>query len=485
MISPQLISLIKQQLPDLNQLVSQKISNTPQLPQPAQMQDGGSLGMLQSLTLIPELLNNIKNTKQQNFAIDSSPYKLKNGGKTKKYKYGGSVSGYREYDAKSHAQGGQKINEQGVPDKEGTKEVELKENAYTYRNLPEKTGETYVFSDKNKTASLVDKIIDKYKFTANLYPEQRNKMELEIKAVEKKNEAMRPQEPAPQQMYDGGSLVPGIGDMLNVQEAANRASNGPVDPLSSSPIYDGPQVPEINRQILTNPAKRPTLGARLTHLINNSSNAEKMRAVGLAGNFAQLFNRPEQESLISPNFNQADSQMNRLTANLNSLRDDAVRANVGQSNVNRSASSSFQQFSNREAQGNANLLSNLQRIALQEQSVLNNISQTKANYEQFKATDFANRSYQNRVDNLQNQAQNRNIKRVVMSDIVAEADRLSQIDSNRSFAEATTKEGLALLNLMYPNVQISEEEVRKLQQLSRGEISESDLSPEFLIKFNK
>ena len=508
MIPPQLISMIAQQLPDLNAMLTQHLTSQPALPQPTRMQMGGGLGglsLMQNLQNLPSILQSLKNNTNTNYQIDNSPYKLK---------AGGSVSGYRKYNAKSHAKGGQLVNESGLPDATGQSEIEKKESSYTYRNLPNKVGETYVFSDANKTAPLVDKIINSFKYKSNLYPEQRNLMELRIADVEKKNEAKKqqstpqapqqpmqqpqqPQQPqqAPQQFGGGGNIDP-LGNLL-----AGRAPYGnnsynlqlpPTAQLSSQPIGQiGPvsnpadRIADINRPIRMTPAPDLSLGQRISKLINNTSPDEAMRAGSMGMNFAQLLNRPEQESLISPNFNQADAQMSRLTANLDPLRNEAARASAQQSNINRGGSTNFQQFAGREAQNSSNLLDNLQRVAMQEQSVLNTVSQTKANYEQFKASDFANRSYQNRIDNLQNAAQNRNIKRVVNSDIMAESDRLSQIESNRGFAEATTTEGIAILNLMYPNISISEDEVIKLQKLTRGEITRDQLSPEFLIKFNK
>jgi hypothetical protein len=111
---------------------------------------------------------------------NSNPYGLE---------LGGNPRGFNQYDAPSHQDGGRPINQEGNVTSQGTNEIEGKENKYTYSNLPDKAGSTYVFSDVNKTSQMVRDIIKKYK-DSDQDEVSRNQMEFEINKVENKNEVM-------------------------------------------------------------------------------------------------------------------------------------------------------------------------------------------------------------------------------------------------------------------------------------------------------
>lgn len=157
------------------------------------------------------------------------------------------------------------------------------------------------------------------------------------------------------------------------------------------------------------------------------------------------------------------------------------------SNAIRSGSTSFQSLLARELQNTANTNRALGNISLQEQTLRNQIDSQVGRYEANKAQDITNRTYQNRVDNLQNEAVNRNIKRAITSDLLAEADRLSTIKNNAQIASASVEETKAILNSMYPDFQINDEWIQKAKQLSTGEITEEEyskfVSSQSVIKF--
>lgn len=203
---------------------------------------------------------------------------------------------------------------------------------------------------------------------------------------------------------------------------------------------------------------------------------EALRAGALAFNATQLFSSPENEQLVSPNYGAADEQMKRMSADLTQARQDALATSNLAGNLNRNAASSYSQFRGRQLANLGNLSDQLGRIGAQEQSLKNTIAGTRGQYEANKAVDLANRRYQNQINNAQNRAANRNMKRAVVSDFLAEADRLSTIKSNKAFAEATTKEALAILKNKYPDFQVNENMVTELQRLARGEITPEQLS---------
>jgi hypothetical protein len=197
-----------------------------------------------------------------------------------------------------------------------------------------------------------------------------------------------------------------------------------------------------------------------------------LRTAVLGANTVGLFNKAENEQLITPDYSQSDSRMNALNANLDAARDSALSERNAASGAIRGGASSYQSMLARELQNSANLNQANLNISLQEQQLQNQINQQVGSYEANKAVDTANRQYQNRVDNLMNEANNRNIKRAILGDTLAEADRISTIKNNEQILTATVAETQALLNSIYPDMGVNDEWIMKAKQLAKGEITE-------------
>lgn len=516
--------------------------------------------------------------KKAQFAKNAAKWDKEQGGEV--YKHGGEVTGYKQYNAPQHEQGGQTIGQEGnVTSNNPVAEIEGKENKYTYNNLPGELGRTYIFSDDNGTSEVVRDIISKYK-GGNYNPDKdapsRNAMEMEIKNTENTNEfisavkdvvqttlqkryggtteyqtggpilgqigqAMKPafQKYIANQYYNDDSLesqvrtgiidrivdantptagpstdpyLPNADNEVTLNQSQpnpitgeSPISNQALDPLPArnitaqqgvTPAYTNPapQLPNLiqKRGDIVNPdlgdadldfgtatSEGESTGIKLPSL-------DKILRAGAYGfNAAQLFQKPLEEDAIIPDYSEADQRFGRMSADLTQARQDAVASSNLARNLSRSSAGSFGQYRARELANIGNLQDSLGRIGASEQQLRNQIAQTQGQYETGKAQDIANRLYQTQQANIQNAAQTRNLRRAVVSDFMAEADRLSTIENNKNFADATIQEGMSILRNKYPDFEINEQVVTELQQLARGEKDLSELSAKSqeIIKF--
>jgi len=453
--------------------------------------------------------------KQANFARNAAKWN----------RYGGA--GFTQYNAPTHEQGGQTVNEQGTPVPNGQAEIEGTENTYNYQNINGK--QPYVFSDKNGTSKLVQDIINKrFKQKADLDSPTKNLMEFEIQQVEnineKINELRSTIEQAPMQMRNGGKMKYRNGNPLFVDEVIPKNINlnplsGLMQTMTNVPDINynrGRAVPQLptnnvseafasgynymtNRDQTTDPIpslslpssiessttfnpinEMPPSGLSNNQVGNATANGNKdgvqwdkiLRTAALTGNALGLLNRSEKQDLIAPNYAEADRRMGRMNSNLDAARDSVLSQENAARRTARSASQSFGQLQGREAQISANTSEALNRVSLNEQQLRNQIEQSVGQYEATKAVDLANRQYQNQTDNAMNRAMNRNMKRQVLSDILAEADRMSTIKNREQLANASTAEMTAILNNMYPDFTITSDWITKTKQLANGEITQ-------------
>ena len=408
-----------------------------------------------------------------------NPYGYKDGGKM--------IDGFKQYNAPTHEQGGQLINTEGTPDVKGESEIEGTENLYKYSNIPKK--DNYIFSDANGTSDLIKNIINKKRNNdANLDTPTKNQIELEIQDVENLNESINGLRGQVEEMRNGGKYnLGGVIDPITSggQRMLDNQYENPLPNIQFNPrpvnivdpIQTGAQ--RTSSAQTTNPlpaiVQAPTFTSKDTPVEKQLPGLDQiLRTAGLGLNATQLFNRAEKESLVTPNYNKADERMGRMNSNLDAARDSILSGQNANSESIRSGSSSFQSQLARELQNTANSNRALTNVGLQEQQLRNQIDQTVGSYEAGKAADIANRTYQNNVDNLQNEAVTRTLRKGVLSDIVAESDRMSTIKNNKYIADASVAETQAILNNTYPDFTITDEWISKAKQLSRGEITETE-----------
>jgi hypothetical protein len=421
-------------------------------------------------------------------------------GGTMQYKEGGSVRGHKQYNAPTHQQGGQTINENGTPVPGTGHEVEKKESAYKYSKLK---NDTYVFPDSKP----VDKLLAKYK-NANTNPQAKTALELEMNRLETKNEMKKAKKN--KQYKDGGNVkysdgntrhpgnpgnpsnpltgLTGITDLVKMytklrgkevnfddkafpnqsRDAQSIAKLPQADikaqanPLSVvDPIKGGMQNKDMTEENLLNKVNNYSAPITPSNTIDSKSSSfdinKVSRLAGQIGNSLQLFNKAENEKPILTDYSNTRAELGNISNSTDALQQAAAQQTNLTSNMNRSSASSFNQYANRENQNFANLGQTLQNINLQGIQLKNQNAATRAQMESGIAQDNANTLKTNRINNQQNEAQTRTIKKGVSSDMLYELDRQSTIKNNRAFADVTNAEGLAMLSQMFPDFEVNQE----------------------------
>jgi len=448
----------------------------------------------------------------------------------KQLKDGGEVSGFKQYNAPSHEMGGQTINKEGIPTQTNpVAEIEGTENSYKYGALPDKAGSSYVFSDANKTSGMVKDIISKYK-KKNTDNDLASKaaMEMEIKDVENINEAVNTAKQAVSNMMQmryggepkytpGGSLgyqpldfsLPQNTSMANIPNRNVQLANVP---LGANARLEAQQEQSLPNTRKVDPL--PTIGNSYDVVANkgtvestttpdpfksiseespleadsNNLNIDLpsiMRTAGLVAGGIDALSKPDVEKEIQPDFNTSDEKFNAMNATLDQARQDVTGASNRASELNRGASSSYSQFRARELSNIGNLQDSLGQIGMQEQQLRNQILGQQGQYEMQKSTIERNIKQENQVNNMQNKARTQDIRRQFMSDVVAEADRLSTAKNMENINNAKIEEGKALIKMIAPDFDVNSNMVTNLIKVSKGQIKPEDLSDEELIVFTR
>lgn len=195
-----------------------------------------------------------------------------------------------------------------------------------------------------------------------------------------------------------------------------------------------------------------------------------LKGIALGGSIADALAKPEKEKLITPNYNKADNYIQSANVDYTQAEQDSIGvSNIGAA-ANRSLASNAAQFQGREQARLAQLQDALGRINMQENNATSQLNLTKGNYEQQKAVDTANRTYQNQQGNMQNQANTRFFDRTLMSDLSQIGSSLNEYGetqkinaNNRKLNTFQTNQALAILNSKYPNFKVTSEVMDLLQ----------------------
>lgn len=408
--------------------------------------------------------NNSKSTREQ---TQGGRYMYRQGGKT--------TRSFEQYNAPSHEQGGQNVNEQGVPTANGEHEIEKQENKFTYKNIKRST---YIFP--GESAKQVNKLVKKYK-NADTDPLVRNTLELEIQKIEQANEMRKAKQTKNKQYKQGGKIykegglvnpLPTITPMGFLDNTFTKRSK--TAPLNTLPSIDfGKQITEQRLQDKVaangiNTVKKDQNLGRPTDVLDT------LRNISLFGNSLQLFNKAEKENPIFTDYGRANAELNNMSANLDSARENAVQGSNAMRSVNRGQVSSYNQFSNRESQRLDSLRKTLGEINLSELDLKNNIAGQRGQMFANQALDNKQTLEQNRINNQMNQANNRNIKRQVGADILYELDRKSTVENNRQLADATVDQGMVILQNMFPNMTWNVNQVKAVQDYQRKKITKTE-----------
>jgi hypothetical protein len=404
------------------------------------------------------------------------PPKVYNEDSREVFSQGGKLRGHYKYDAPSHAQGGQTVNKDGIPMPDQSNEIEGKESKYTFSRI--KDG-TYIYTPED--TKKVDKIIKKYK-DADSNSLSKNAMEIEMNRLAQNNEMRKKKlnQASTKKYSEGGKIKkynfggilgsPGNG-LLQLSGMLEKIKQGDFSGIHMNTSSSNPTgTPAVNPlPANTKTGNTPQVTPKEPIDLSGVKGLDTLRTIGMIGNATQLFSRAETEDPIMADYGKVRKNLNELDANYDPMREQAQQSSNVVRDINRGAATSYQGFAAREAQRVANLTQTMSQLGAQEIQANNQIASTKANVESQIAASNQGTLIQNRINNQMNEAQTRNIKRGISTDILAEIDRRSTIENDKSFAEMTTKEGLALMNTMFPDFGVDANTVMIMQKKMRGE----------------
>lgn len=365
-----------------------------------------------------------------------------------KMKYGGIIpSGFTQHDAPSHDNGGQSVDAQGKPNMVApVAEIQNNENVfnnYVYSDMltNPKTGRTFNID--------MQKLAKKYK---NADTDLLSKTALNISAdnLAKTNDLVRtvteqaqtaseqlPQAPygidleplptLPINIVPGQVGVPSVPQEQNMnlphiqnpfETMAGQDVQDPFDTYTKAPTYINKVM--SNRFSSNAPVQASTFADAPVDYsgvtgtddksgiqdrgFNYNTAALVAKGLGLGDSAFRALRPAEVESPILPDYQSANAMMDRASIDLTSSRQNSMGVSNILGNMNRSTSSGFGQYRNREAARIAGLQDNIADITSQERTANSQLDMNRAGAKTNMANATAGALYQNRVDNQQNAA---------------------------------------------------------------------------------
>lgn len=434
-------------------------------------------GLLSGINLMADLSSSAVNSIKSDYDIEdlakqTNPYFARKGG---------NVSGAREFQAPSHEEGGLGITSDGAVSGNPDAEIERDEILYKFRTIPE--GD-YVFSSVNGTASLAREILDKYRINSTKGKTQdidndsltRAKMEIELKAVVDKNEAINAQKQSlasefiqrcggkVKKMVPGGAINPeeanfiGQVDPLDFEstETMNLNLKDEWERTRTSPGFRTltPEDMRANTEITYDPSTGGGNSSSKTNNMFSSSRGALARGSSVFLDALDMLKKPLKESPIIPDFGPSDAAMRSLSADLTEAEQQVYSGYNAATEQNRNVSNSLQQMAARQQGLAAGMTDSMMKVAAQKRAMLNDIAEKTATYEAGKAGTVAQAKYQNRVDNLQNEAARQQFIERARDNMIQMGANLDKMD----IVQKTTAEGNKLLASYgnYYNVEFDE-----------------------------
>lgn len=390
------------------------------------------------------------------YQANNNIYQMNNGGNIE-------VANSKQYNAPNHNNGGQLVNANGNTNGNPVAEIQNNENAYKIDD------NMFVFSDELDNPMTGRKfnidfksLVSKYK-NADLDILEKNTLDLEAKNLAKVNEAVKPVNNTPQ--LNIGGLVRNIAPLIN-QIYQSRETPMLETLMPTSVESQTAQAPSISNLVPKIDLQQDSDGLGTYDKI-----ALGLKSAGLTQSLLDVIRPKEVETPITPNYQQADSQYYGANADYSQAKQDALAISNQGSNINKNASSTFNTFRAREMSRLNSLSDSLSNITQQEVNADNQIKLNRGRYEALKSQDIANRLYQNRVDNLQNAANNRLAERVFAQDLTRIGTEFNkyqnvtnEIKNNKELANMKIQEGMAILGAKYPNFKPNPQLVEKLKE---------------------
>lgn len=405
---------------------------------------------------------------------------------------------FKQFNVGPHGSGqDQTVNKQGIPDVTGEDAVQNKENTFNIKGKPFVMSDKLVNPNTGNTFNVdAKKVNEKYK-QARFQTDQKNSLNREMADLAGLNEVMKQLiQPSKSLAHKYGSFIepPKTGTIFDNQyqvadsERYNTINeNAPYqDHMFNSPIpttmTNDPQLPTIDTNYGTelkgqvpqysgnmNPpkltVKAPSIGSDVNYA-NLLGLGLKGAALGKSA--VDAFGKPVHEQLVLPNYSQSDKYIREANIDYSQAKQDALGASNLNSNLNRSASGNFAQYAGRQSGNFGQLADNLSNIYQAQNNAQSQLNLSKANYEQGKAVDTANRQYQNQQNNFQNDANQRDFKRDFFSDLSqigsslnAYGETQKTIQNKQEIAKFNNNQYISYLNAKYPNLQVNPDIINK------------------------
>ena len=203
---------------------------------------------------------------------------------------------------------------------------------------------------------------------------------------------------------------------------------------------------------------------------NANAVAMGLKAVALGKSVADALEKPLVEKPMFTDYNASDRQMYGTNVDYTQARQDAMAASNLAANVNRAASSGFNQYQGRMQSTYGNLADQLGQISMNENLQRNQQAMQRGQYETAKAIDVKNTMYQNRVDNLQNTANAKLADQKLFSELSQIGTEFNQyqgykemLQNNKELSQATINQGLALIGSNYANFGFTKDFIDKIK----------------------
>lgn len=406
---------------------------------------------------------------------------------------------FKQYKTGSHASGKDlTVDSSGNPDPNGSNSVQNNENSYMV------DGKQYVFSDVLKKAGKAFNVhameINKKYPDARFSRDQRNALDLEMKFLAKENDAARATESNQKALggYTNGPDDPVIPPSENIQFMAQNPfqykvpTNFPTLPTVTEQKYGtqgmieakqmtgdetlatdsttfGTELNPIGKDLSTQvPSKSINITGAKSKFSPGILDAKTANTLGLltkgfalAGSIGDALSPAEKEKLITPDYTKADKYMQEANIDYTQAKQDAQGVSNIAAQTNRSLSSNAASYQGREMARLAGLSDQLGRIAEAQNNANSQLNLQRGQYEAGKATDRANREYQNNSDNLQNEANSRYADRILgseLSQIGTEfnkySNQIKENQNNKELSQFQINQQLAILNSKYPSFKI-------------------------------
>lgn len=404
---------------------------------------------------------------------------------------------FKQFNVGPHGSGqDQTVNKQGIPDMTGEDAVQNKENIVQIKGKPFVMSDKLVNPNTGNTFNVdAKKVNEKYK-QARFQTDQKNSLNREMADLAGLNEVMkRLLQPSKSLAHKYGSFIepPKTGTIFDNQYqvgASERYNTLPNDvtpfaeTLSPQQLSNDPQLPMIDTNYGTElkgqvPSYSGTMNPpKLTvkaPSIGSDVNYANLLGLGLKGaaltkSAVDAFGKPIHEPLILPNYSQSDKHIREANIDYSQAKQDALGVSNLTSNLNRSASGNFAQYAGRQSGNFGQLADNLSNISQSQNNAQSQLNLTKANYEQGKAVDTANRQYQNQQNNFQNDANQRDFKRDFFSDLSQIGSSLNSygetqktIQNKQEIAKFNNNQYISYLNAKYPNLMVNPDIIEKFK----------------------